>query len=98
MNNDFLDGMLLILYTFIVPLMRQLQRSSISVIKAKKAQKLRELNDSRSGENFIKKRLAFLDLLLDEHFKNPQLLPEEDIREEVDTFMFEVNFYENQRN
>lgn len=36
-----------------------------------------------------KKRLAFLDLLIQEHFKNPEQFSEIDMRNEVDTFMFE---------
>lgn len=58
--------------------------------EALKTDKLDQNNSNSSNlDIFPKKRLAFLDLLIQEHFKNSELLNEIDIRNEVDTFMFE---------
>lgn len=37
----------------------------------------------------VKKRRAFLNLLIETHLENPEALPLEGVQEEVDTFMFE---------
>ena len=47
-----------------------------------------DLNDVGNG---IKKRQAFLDLLLDGNENENQLLSDDDILHEVNTFMFAVN-------
>lgn len=46
-------------------------------------------HDGDDGSNRAKQKVPFLDLLLLEHFKDGKNISEEDIREEVDTFMFE---------
>ncbi|CAG2107240.1 unnamed protein product, partial [Medioppia subpectinata] len=67
-----------------------------SVIKERKTEFMRKMNEK--GNNSLdevmeelgsKRKLAFLDSLLVHHIRNPREFTENDIREEVDTFMFE---------
>lgn len=70
--------------------LRVLHEYSKSVISNRKAEFLRSKDNRGESEDIgIKKKLAFLDLML-EHDENGSLMSDEDIREEVDTFMFAV--------
>ncbi|XP_023239645.1 cytochrome P450 4C1-like [Centruroides sculpturatus] len=73
-----------------------IHRFDRKVIREKKRKMIEELKDNQIINNFqeenevtgIKKRRAFLELLLCHHLTD-RSLSKEDIREEVDTFMFE---------
>lgn len=70
----------------------------LQVIKERKKEALEQKssvaveNNNQKGDTFTlsRRRLAFLDMLVEQHLKDPEALSELDIREEVDTFMFEV--------
>jgi Cytochrome P450 len=76
-------------------LIKQLHEFTESVIKARREELLKKQQPDRieSTENFYegsKKKKALLDLLL-ETSMNGQYLSDNDIREEIDTFMFEAS-------
>ncbi len=47
-----------------------------------------EAIDEAMNNIATKRRLVFIDLLINYHLKNPQKMNEIDVRSEVDTFMF----------
>ncbi|XP_046916561.1 cytochrome P450 4c3 [Dermatophagoides farinae] len=59
---------------------------TLNVIKERKNEIVKQKNlDLNANENG--RRLAFMDLLIEQHLKDPKHFTESDIREEVDTFM-----------
>ena len=71
-----------------------LHKFTESVINERKTEFLSQIRHNKLsiGENLeteLKRRFAFLDALLIHHLNDPKSFTEKDIREEVDTFMFE---------
>lgn len=78
---------------------KELHEFTLKVIRERKREilscpELQESLEETSSESDVygmkgKARKPFLDILLREHIKDPENFTEEDVREEVDTFMFE---------
>lgn len=67
---------------------------TMNVIRERKSKILAQMERNgkeQNPENYEnkRKRLAFMDLLIEQHLKSPKDFTEVNIREEVDTFMFE---------
>ena len=77
-------------------LLEKLHAFTNKVIKERKSEIMRELadesNQNQDRKDSLgggKKRRPFMDVLIHEHLQNPTVFTEANIREEVDTFMFE---------
>lgn len=71
--------------------LRQLLVTLHGFSKSVITQRREKLNNSVNDSDFGKNKVTFLDLLLKMETEDGQNLTDEDIREEVDTFMFEVS-------
>lgn len=64
-----------------------------SVIRKRKEELIKKNSEVADDSGGTRKRLTLLDLLLTINVRDSRLITEEEIREEVDTFMFAVSFY-----
>lgn len=96
-RGKFFSKRLGLLHDFTRKVIRDRKNELLGIQQAERSFEKAEkyIGSNGGGENGESKRKAFMDLLLNVHLNNENDLSEEGIREEVDTFMFEVSILEN---